>query len=532
MFRLLSQAHGPSVDNWACGVLLFVLLAGYTPFAHEDEHTMYELIRTGNFNFMQSSVWEDVSADAKDLIEKFLTVDEKQRMTAERALASHPWLRNASPSRNDDSHLPRDSPTTPRVHLDNVQKNLQKERDTGKLFKGAVNAVLAINRVQNALANGDKDLITLKSGAASGPGAPPSTFARRKSQGQQQKGPVLAGMPTQSPERVKQIAKIPSSDKMDLLAEVDSDDERDWSVRGGARRGRRGSVSAGGGRSRRGSFAESGGGGEEETVMILQRGARSRRGSIAEAGGRSRRGSFSESGGGGRSRRGSTSETGGRSPQRLSRSSSRTDLSVSRDASPSGRPTSPYSGHQSNSPRVSGNVSPFQRSPRSSEGSEVGETSTTPASLPVKNLSEGSGLSVREKPAKKLSEGSGLSVLNAPEPRRSPSPGVALQDRSHRGRMGQSPLSRSPRSASPAPPGGGGGSNSPPIGTLSDQALLQGVSNRLSQSGAVQFGSGTSWAGSDDETSSRAPSPGPTPPFKELTPRSRLAKASEGSIRT
>ena len=583
---------------------------------------MYELIRTGNFNFTQSSVWEDVSADAKDLIEKFLTVDEKQRMTAERALASHPWLRNASPSRNGDSHLPRDSPTTPRVHLDNVQKNLQKERDTGKLFKGAVNAVLAINRVQNALANGDKDLITLMSGAG-GPGAPPSTFARRKSQGQQQKGPVLAGMPTQSPERVKQIAKIPSADKMDLLAEVDSDDERDWSVRGGARRGRRGSVSAGGGRSRRGSFAESGGGGEEETVMILQRGARSRRGSIAEAGGRSRRGSFSKSGGGGRSRRGSMSETGGRSPQRLSRSSSRTDLSVSRDASPVGRPTSPYSGHQSSSPRVSGNVSPFQRSPRSSEGSEVGETSTTPASLPVKNLSEGSGLSVREKPAKKLSEGSGLSVLNAPEPRRSPSPGVALQDRSHRGRMGQSPLSRSPRSASPfqrsprssegsevgetsttpaslpvknlsegsglsvrekpakklsegsglsvlnapeprrspspgvalqdrshrgrmgqsplsrsprsaspAPPGGGGGSNSPPIGTLSDQALLQGVSNRLSQSGAVQFGSGTSWAGSDDDTSSRAPSPGPTPPFKELTPRSRLAKASEGSIRT
>ena len=193
------QAHGPSVDNWACGVLLFVLLAGYTPFAHEDEHTMYELIRTGNFNFTQSSVWEDVSADAKDLIEKFLTVDEKQRMTAERALASHPWLRNASPSRNGDSHLPRDSPTTPRVHLDNVQKNLQKEQDTGKLLKGAVNAVLAINRVQNALANGDKDLITLKSGAASGPGAPPSTFARRKSQGQQQKGPVLAGMPTQSP---------------------------------------------------------------------------------------------------------------------------------------------------------------------------------------------------------------------------------------------------------------------------------------------------------------------------------------------
>ena len=84
--KSVPQAHGPSVDNWACGVLLFVLLAGYTPFAHEDEHAMYELIRTGNFNFTQSPVWENVSRDAKDLIEKFLTVDESQRMTAERRL--------------------------------------------------------------------------------------------------------------------------------------------------------------------------------------------------------------------------------------------------------------------------------------------------------------------------------------------------------------------------------------------------------------------------------------------------------------
>mmetsp|Transcript_8096 Transcript_8096/g.36824 ORF Transcript_8096/g.36824 Transcript_8096/m.36824 type:complete len:584 (+) Transcript_8096:297-2048(+) len=275
------QAHGPSVDNWACGVLLFVLLAGYTPFAHDDEHTMYELIRTGNFNFTQSSVWEDVSGDAKDLIERFLTVDEKQRMTAERALATHPWLGNSPVSLNGDAQY-RDPPTTPRVHLDNVQKNLQKERDTGTLFKGAVNAVVAINRVQNALAQGDEDLITLK----------PSTFARRKSQGQQQKGPVLAGMPTKSPEQVKKMTKIPSADKMDLLAEVDSDEERDWSVRGGVRRG---------GRSRRGSVSESGGGG------------RRRRGSVSDL-----FNEWSESGqrlsdvvGGGRSRRGSVSDVGG-----------------------------------------------------------------------------------------------------------------------------------------------------------------------------------------------------------------------------
>ena len=221
--KSVPQAHGPSVDNWACGVLLFVLLAGYTPFAHEDEHAMYELIRTGNFNFTQSPVWENVSRDAKDLIEKFLTVDESQRMTAERALATHPWLVERAPNAVTATNGSgwEATPMTPRVHLESVQKNLKKERDTGKLFKGAVNAVIAMNRVAQGVS-----------------GKSPNTYARRKSVGSQQRAPVLAGQPSQSPEKVRAIARIPSKDKMDELAEVDSDDERDWSVRGGVRRGR------------------------------------------------------------------------------------------------------------------------------------------------------------------------------------------------------------------------------------------------------------------------------------------------------
>ena len=222
--KSVPQAHGPSVDNWACGVLLFVLLAGYTPFAHEDEHAMYELIRTGNFNFTQSPVWENVSRDAKDLIEKFLTVDESQRMTAERALATHPWLVERAPNAVAATNGSgwEATPMTPRVHLESVQKNLKKERDTGKLFGGgAVNAVIAMNRVAQGVS-----------------GKCPNTYARRKSVGSQQRAPVLAGQPSQSPEKVRAIARIPSKDKMDELAEVDSDDERDWSVRGGVRRGR------------------------------------------------------------------------------------------------------------------------------------------------------------------------------------------------------------------------------------------------------------------------------------------------------
>ena len=522
------QAHGPSVDNWACGVLLFVLLAGYTPFAHEDEHAMYDLIRTGNFNFTQSPVWENVSADAKDLIEKFLTVDESRRMTAERALATHPWLVERAPnaaSATNGSAGGEAPPMTPRVHLESVQKNLKKEREAGKLFKGAVNAVIAINRVQNAVAQGDNGLLTLKQGASAGS---PNTYARRKSVGSQQRAPVLAGQPSQSPEKVRAIARIPSKDKMDELAEVDSDDERDWSVRGGVRRGR------------------------SQTPRLSGSGSRAR----------------------------------------LSRSSSR-DLSLSRHASREPSPArsvagkSPYSGNRSNrgSGDVSGDVSPVRgvsprvsnewsdddarsdgsrsetgdgwvapsppRSPRSvgkvrSEGSGLAVLEPTSTPSPPRSVgkvrSEGSGLAVLEPTStpspprsvgKVQSEGSGLAVLEPTRPdpgRRSPTPGMALQDLSPgspRGRAGQSPLSRSPRSASPAH-GGDRSGRAGGLATVSDSALMRDVTAGLSQSGAVQFGSATSWARSDDEGA--VSSPGVSPPARELTPRSRLAKASEGSI--
>ena len=508
--KSVPQAHGPSVDNWACGVLLFVLLAGYTPFAHEDEHAMYELIRTGNFNFTQSPVWENVSRDAKDLIEKFLTVDESQRMTAERALATHPWLVERAPNAVTATNGSgwEATPMTPRVHLESVQKNLKNERDTGKLFKGAVNAVIAMNRVAQGVS-----------------GKCPNTYARRKSVGSQQRAPVLAGQPSQSPEKVRAIARIPSEVKMDELAEVDSDDERDWSVRGGVRRGR------------------------SQTPSLSRSSSRAR----------------------------------------LSRSSSR-DLSLSRHASREPYPArsagkSPYSGNRSNrgTGTASGDASPVRQSPRvsnewtdddarsdgGSDGSrsETGDGGGTPS--PPRSVgkvrSEGSVLAVVSTPTpsprrsvgKVQSEGSVLAVVSTPTPsprrsigkvqsegsglaamdptrmnpgRRSPTPGMALQDLSPgspRGRAGQSPLSRSPRSASPALDGDGsrraGG-----LATVSDSALMRDVTAGLVQGGAVRFGSATSWAGSDGEGA--AQSPANSPPARELTPRSRLAKTSEGSI--
>jgi len=82
-----------SVDAWALGVLMFVLLAGYHPFdvyGDTPEPELLRKIKSANFDF-NDPVWEDVSKEAKALIRNLLVVDPKQRMTLDDYLASS-WI--------------------------------------------------------------------------------------------------------------------------------------------------------------------------------------------------------------------------------------------------------------------------------------------------------------------------------------------------------------------------------------------------------------------------------------------------------
>jgi serine/threonine protein kinase len=55
--------------RWACGVLLYEMLVGETPFYDDDIMNTYHRIIAGDVKFP-----EFVSATAKDLIMKFLHV--------------------------------------------------------------------------------------------------------------------------------------------------------------------------------------------------------------------------------------------------------------------------------------------------------------------------------------------------------------------------------------------------------------------------------------------------------------------------
>lgn len=77
--------YGRAVDLWACGVIMYTLLAGYPPFWNRRQMVMLRLIMAGDYNF-ETPEWQDVSNAPKELIKMLLQVDSSVRISATRAL--------------------------------------------------------------------------------------------------------------------------------------------------------------------------------------------------------------------------------------------------------------------------------------------------------------------------------------------------------------------------------------------------------------------------------------------------------------
>ncbi|CAK9060708.1 Calcium-dependent protein kinase 22 (OsCDPK22) (OsCPK22) [Durusdinium trenchii] len=90
--EVLAKSYTSQCDLWSLGVIVFILLVGYMPFAGSDERKQIHMIRSGTY-LVKKERWAKVSSLASDFVKNLLVVDPDRRMTAPEAL-EHPWIKN------------------------------------------------------------------------------------------------------------------------------------------------------------------------------------------------------------------------------------------------------------------------------------------------------------------------------------------------------------------------------------------------------------------------------------------------------
>ena len=140
--EVVNKKYDFESDEWACGVMMYILLSNIAPFPGEEEETIFENILSQEIN-VDIPQLKSISDDCKDLIRQLCDKNPKKRIKAEEAL-KHPFFINGINFANLLKGIYIENTKELKKIFRNKSPNLLGKKQTSK-FKEMVIAYIGLN---------------------------------------------------------------------------------------------------------------------------------------------------------------------------------------------------------------------------------------------------------------------------------------------------------------------------------------------------------------------------------------------------